>query len=511
MRDARLTAILLVAAVAAVAPLAGAAADRPVQFHSPANFEAAASVEGATWAVLFFVPGASQATVHARNGIDVTEHAYPAADVEDDGVGGLPDEGALAITSSASYANDVRLGFDAGGGYLSIQADALRFDSSGSAGKIAGPASLQDVRAQLPADVAEHNPFWTDYGGPAGPNAAVAPIGNRSGLSFHLVATGVRSATWFAAAPDCPAESCPRGGGWHARSVALPGGHAAAGTFDYEQATLSGDIEASGQVRMAILGGPSLAAAFHGTLRLPAATGTVDCGACAQINGQTLVASGNLTLSGLAYAPSQGSLDAVLGGDVSAARLDEQAVSASQVLGAAAAVAAVAAAGVGLGLLARLVATALFTRQREEELLDVPNRRLVHDAVVANPGIGFRELVRSTGLAIGTVRHHLTVLHRHGRIVEHVNGSSKAFFENHGKYDRDWQEVAVLRGRGLGALHEWIRLHPNASQKTMVEAMGARGWTRRATQHRLGKLVGQGLVVVAPSQGRLKLYTVCQE
>lgn len=139
-------------------------------------------------------------------------------------------------------------------------------------------------------------------------------------------------------------------------------------------------------------------------------------------------------------------------------------------------------------------------------VLEFTRRKRILDYVLQNPGANVREVARNTGTATGTVRHHLSILQRHGHLVARAHGATLRLFENHGKYDATWTEVVLLREAALCELHAWLQDHPASSQKAVVAGMQDRGWLRSTTQHRLKRLVHGGLVIVR-LQGRLKIYT----
>jgi DNA-binding transcriptional ArsR family regulator len=144
------------------------------------------------------------------------------------------------------------------------------------------------------------------------------------------------------------------------------------------------------------------------------------------------------------------------------------------------------------------------SRPTTDRVLAVPNRRRVHQAVAADPGAGFLELVRACGLGAGTVRHHLTVLAKHGLVAERRHGARTAFFEARACGDA-WRGVVALRDPSLRLLHAAVAAAPGGSQSAFVQAMARHGWTRTTTQHRLARLERHGLL--RSGRGlRAKLY-----
>ena len=147
-----------------------------------------------------------------------------------------------------------------------------------------------------------------------------------------------------------------------------------------------------------------------------------------------------------------------------------------------------------------------FTKLGKEEALEHPRRKVIFEYIRQHPGANFREVARNTGIASGTVRHHLNVLERSGQIVEHPHGSTVRLFENHGKFNDNWSDVVLLREPALGVVHAWLKANPASPQKAVLEAMEAHGWSRSTTQHRLARLVNGGLATIR-LQGRLKIYS----
>ena len=134
-----------------------------------------------------------------------------------------------------------------------------------------------------------------------------------------------------------------------------------------------------------------------------------------------------------------------------------------------------------------------------------PRRTRIFAYIQSHPGATFREVARATAVAMGTARHHLSVLKRRGAIMERGHRGTTRFFENHGKFEVSWPFVVLLREAPLRRLHDWLAAHPGAPQKEVLEAMEGIGWSRSTTQHRLQRLVDGGVLELRP-QGRLKVY-----
>lgn len=219
---------------------------------------------------------------------------------------------------------------------------------------------------------------------------------------------------------------------------------------------------------------------------------------------QTLKLVGFVTLSNLTR-EDNGAISARLITGEATFSLDEIAVGSWN--GRSLPIAAAAATAGALALLKWLVAP-LFTRLSKEQALEHPRRKQIFDYIQHNPGANFREIARNTGIAAGTVRHHLNVMTRSDIVVEHQHGSTVRLFENLGRFqsDANWADHVLLREPPLGQLYAWLKANPGAPQKAVLEGMEPQGWSRSTTQHRLARLVDGGLATIR-LQGRLKIYT----
>src|SRR5687767_6611970 len=134
-----------------------------------------------------------------------------------------------------------------------------------------------------------------------------------------------------------------------------------------------------------------------------------------------------------------------------------------------------------------------------------PRRRLLRNMVRRDPGVNFRELARRSRLALGTTRHHLSVLCAAGILVERPHGATVRFFDA-AHQTESWVEVVLRRDPSLRLLLDWLHGNPNATQLDILDAMGRHGWPRSSAQHRLKRLVDAGMVHVRKARV-CKIYT----
>lgn len=152
-----------------------------------------------------------------------------------------------------------------------------------------------------------------------------------------------------------------------------------------------------------------------------------------------------------------------------------------------------------------LALVCLFTRLDMDSALEHPNRRALFDYIDENPGTTFRELIRATGLAAGTARHHLAVLTRCDVLIERPFGQTLRYFHCDQEQIGDWDAVVVLREPDLDRMYRWLLDHPDVMQREILDAAESWGWRRSTAQHRLRRLVENDLALVR-HLGRSKAY-----
>lgn len=320
-----------------------------------------------------------------------------------------------------------------------------------------------------------------------------------SNLTFNSL--DVQAIEWYNMDPHCDGhEECLPGGGRTTQQRGALGTSVWQEKFTFER--LEGELSLSARLELqhVVLAGPSIDVTNEGETTLPAADGK-PCNDCTHISGQTIRIEGVAQFANLR--PEGAGFSAGLTGDFQRARLDETWVSPSR-LGQ---VGAATAAALGLAVVVKIVFATLFTRLSKQEALEHPKRKTIFTYVQQHPGANFREVARNTGIASGTVRHHLTVLERAGHLVEHQHQGTVRLFENHGKFDQNWADVVLLREPALNELNDWVKAHGPCPQKDILEGMEQLGWSRSTTQHRLERLVEGGLVSIR-LQGRLKIYSI---
>lgn len=157
-----------------------------------------------------------------------------------------------------------------------------------------------------------------------------------------------------------------------------------------------------------------------------------------------------------------------------------------------------AGAGIAVGLswswlawLRWLPAMGLFTRLRNDRLLDNPLRAQIMDLVESEPGIHYQAIIERTGRGKGSIAHHLSVLVR-GGLLSSVSGPGHRSFFIKGRID-----VAVMRGlavvksdTGAAVLHAVAR-RPGANKRSVARELGC---SESAVRYHLRRFEDAGLV-----------------
>ncbi|MEA3202195.1 MAG: hypothetical protein QOE90_3623 [Thermoplasmata archaeon] len=144
---------------------------------------------------------------------------------------------------------------------------------------------------------------------------------------------------------------------------------------------------------------------------------------------------------------------------------------------------------VGLALVALRVAVLLYTRLSPEEVGRHPQRRVLLDAVRAEPGIHLRELQRRLGSAWGPFTFHLRMLEDAGYLRQ----------ERQGRYRLVFPRGAVPLGASatipLGLARELYDSLPEDGAGVDARELAARlGVSRQLLNHHLRALQARGLV-----------------
>lgn len=114
-------------------------------------------------------------------------------------------------------------------------------------------------------------------------------------------------------------------------------------------------------------------------------------------------------------------------------------------------------------------AIGLFSRLREPELLQSPQRRRIMDLVEAQPGIHFKELLRQTGLPNGSLVHHVGQLQKAGLLVAKPSNGYTCYFP---RGPADAERAALLKADGARQVLAAVQASPGLSGLEVAHLTG---------------------------------------
>lgn len=156
-----------------------------------------------------------------------------------------------------------------------------------------------------------------------------------------------------------------------------------------------------------------------------------------------------------------------------------------------------------LGLCLLLPLLALYHRVRKDRALDNPQRRAVHDAVLAQPGITPGELSRATGMHYTSCEHHLQLLQDIGLVVILRFDGRMRCFENHNRYGcKETRVLAAARNPTAREVLSRVLRTPGITPAELAHDLGI---TRPGVKRHVDRLVSWGLLAAQREGARLHL------
>lgn len=131
-----------------------------------------------------------------------------------------------------------------------------------------------------------------------------------------------------------------------------------------------------------------------------------------------------------------------------------------------------------------------------------PRRQLILDLLQEQPGLCVRELARATGIQMGSLCHHLRLLARSGRVWTTKRGVRLLHFPASVRCE----PLAAIAAHDLDELDRLLLslARRPIPQKGVLDS-APEGVPRSTVQHRLARLVAQGLLATR-REGRLLIY-----
>lgn len=133
----------------------------------------------------------------------------------------------------------------------------------------------------------------------------------------------------------------------------------------------------------------------------------------------------------------------------------------------------------------------LFSRIEDDQVLDHPTRRRIHDAIQAEPGIHFQALSRKAGVGRGALDHHLRKLVAADVVTVRKAPGYTCYFPK-GRLDRRFLDAApAVRSEGSKAVLQAVATRPGTSSRDLALGLGMAPST---VSYHIKRLQAAGLV-----------------
>lgn len=123
----------------------------------------------------------------------------------------------------------------------------------------------------------------------------------------------------------------------------------------------------------------------------------------------------------------------------------------------------------------------LYTRLKQEMVLDNFVRGQIYGHICENPGLHLAEIQRKLKISAGTLIYHLKTLEREGLVKSFPNGSLRVFFSSSVKVPKELMSLTKAQRWILKAIEE----RPGISQKELSESTGLSDSTVNRIVHEL--------------------------
>ena len=135
-----------------------------------------------------------------------------------------------------------------------------------------------------------------------------------------------------------------------------------------------------------------------------------------------------------------------------------------------------------------------------DDLLQLPTRRRLYDAVGLRPGASARDLQRTLGLGWGETAYHLDRLTRQGLLRQERNGRQHAYFWS----DIRWEDRKLLIAlQSPSARRVLLLMAAEPPGRSFADFMSLADLTKSTLSFHLGNLIRAGIVEPRPTpEGR---------
>jgi predicted transcriptional regulator len=142
-----------------------------------------------------------------------------------------------------------------------------------------------------------------------------------------------------------------------------------------------------------------------------------------------------------------------------------------------------------------------YLSENDKKILELETRRKIYQTVKKYAGSHFREIQRKSGLAVGTVQHHLHALVKSGLVKEIKKGNNLVYFPREFESENT-ALLGLLRQESIRKIVLFIMLNKNCNHEQIVKYINLSPST---ISWHLKKLQ-QEKIITADKKGRKTFY-----
>lgn len=144
-----------------------------------------------------------------------------------------------------------------------------------------------------------------------------------------------------------------------------------------------------------------------------------------------------------------------------------------------------------------------YRRITRKNVLDHESRKILYSLIVANPGMELKSLADLSGLNEHTIKYHLDQIVAAGHVSVCHTGNNKHYFENHGTYSSEEQQLLSRYHQGSpGRILITVRDNPGVSRGDIARLLGVSG---PVISRSMQPLIDEGFIRQVPD-GKFRRY-----
>lgn len=143
----------------------------------------------------------------------------------------------------------------------------------------------------------------------------------------------------------------------------------------------------------------------------------------------------------------------------------------------------------------------MISKKNSEDILDLENRKIVYETICKYAGTHFRSVVNNSNLALGTVRHHITMLKKENLILEEKENNHLMYFPKNIEI-KNKELLMLLRQKILRDILLQIYIHKKINHEKLGKILNLSSST---LSWNLKKLLNTE-VIVSEKKGRKSFF-----